>query len=309
MPKSDDNQLLEWLRQFVTLAECGNFTQAARQLYITQQGLSHNLSRLEAWFGQPLVVRQRRYQGLTPAGAALLPKARYCLQSFFSVQRWARSLSQFEQDSLELRIAQTTEWNFDLLTLATIDAFRRSYPGVQVKVRTIMPYEIETALKSGELDLVLGLPSRPGPNVRRDFLAQVPYLIVAASSMSQHWTQMAYIAPVYHPAQPIQSRGSFEQEYHLAVAMLAPSIDVAIQLCLQGLGAMYVPQLSVSEYLRSGALRIVAPSPSQEVQMLWGFSQALTPPRQLAAFAETLRYALAEQLLADLPSSVAQREP
>ena len=62
----------EWLRYFVCVAETRNFHQAAEQLHVTPQALSHAIAGLETYFKSRLIDRDKRVKGLTPAGEALL---------------------------------------------------------------------------------------------------------------------------------------------------------------------------------------------------------------------------------------------
>ena len=69
------------LRYFVTVAEDGQMTRAARRLHIAQPALSQAISQLEAELGIELLVRHPRGVTLTPAGEAFLPKARAVVAS------------------------------------------------------------------------------------------------------------------------------------------------------------------------------------------------------------------------------------
>ncbi len=70
---------LRHLRYFVTLAREGHFAKAAARCGISQPTLSAGLGALEAEFGRRLVERDRRFIGLTPHGAAMLPWAEQIL--------------------------------------------------------------------------------------------------------------------------------------------------------------------------------------------------------------------------------------
>src|SRR3954466_12865821 len=63
------------LESFLAVARCGNLTVAARELHVTQPGLTARLQRLEAELGAELLVRLPRGVRLTAAGRALLPYA------------------------------------------------------------------------------------------------------------------------------------------------------------------------------------------------------------------------------------------
>lgn len=68
--------LLEQLRQFLKVAEHGNFTRAAEEIGLSQSALSRSIAKLESELGQPVLERQTRNVVLTDAGQLLLPRAR-----------------------------------------------------------------------------------------------------------------------------------------------------------------------------------------------------------------------------------------
>ena len=67
------------LRYFVAVAEELHFTRAAERLFISQPALSKQIRSLERVLGAPLFDRLGREVCLTPAGDALLPRARQVL--------------------------------------------------------------------------------------------------------------------------------------------------------------------------------------------------------------------------------------
>src|ERR1700727_421843 len=70
---------LRHLRYFVALADAGNFTRAAEQMYIAQPTLSQQIRRLEEIVGARLLQRRREGLQLTRAGAVLLDASRTVL--------------------------------------------------------------------------------------------------------------------------------------------------------------------------------------------------------------------------------------
>ena len=70
--------------------ESGSFTRAARQLDITQSGLTHMMNALERETGFPLLIRDRSGVRLTAAGDRLLPAIRTC-PSTSAWAAWRRS--------------------------------------------------------------------------------------------------------------------------------------------------------------------------------------------------------------------------
>lgn len=72
---------LRRLRYFVLLADELSFSHAARRARVSQQALSNQIRCLEKEVGRVLFFRTTRRVELTPAGLALLPKARASLAS------------------------------------------------------------------------------------------------------------------------------------------------------------------------------------------------------------------------------------
>ncbi|WP_193161626.1 LysR family transcriptional regulator [Microbulbifer hainanensis] len=71
----------DWLKTFSVLAETQSFTSAAKQLHMTQPGVSQHLAKLEDYLGQALVIREGRHFELTPRGKTVLDYARNLLEN------------------------------------------------------------------------------------------------------------------------------------------------------------------------------------------------------------------------------------
>jgi DNA-binding transcriptional LysR family regulator len=76
---SDEKVDLRRLRYFVLVAEESSFSRAARRAGISQQALSNQIKSLEREIDCVLFFRTTRQVELSPAGRALLPKARASL--------------------------------------------------------------------------------------------------------------------------------------------------------------------------------------------------------------------------------------
>jgi LysR family transcriptional regulator, benzoate and cis,cis-muconate-responsive activator of ben and cat genes len=90
------------LQYFVTVAEDGQMTRAARRLHIAQPALSQAISQLESELGLELLVRHPRGVTLTPAGEAFLPKARAVVASEQDAAQLAQSLARTAKGTLEV---------------------------------------------------------------------------------------------------------------------------------------------------------------------------------------------------------------
>ena len=81
------------LRYFVTVAEEGQITRAAKKLYIAQPALSQAIAQLESELGLQLLERHAKGVRLTAAGEAFLEKARAVVETEREVSLTAESLA------------------------------------------------------------------------------------------------------------------------------------------------------------------------------------------------------------------------
>lgn len=96
---------LEWLEDFLALAEAGNFSRAAQARAIAQPAFSRHIRSLEEWAGVALVDRSAHPVSLTAAGASFQPAVEDLLQRLDAARRQARAAQ--EQASLRLQLAAT----------------------------------------------------------------------------------------------------------------------------------------------------------------------------------------------------------
>jgi DNA-binding transcriptional LysR family regulator len=90
------------LHYFVTVAEDGQMTRAARKLNLAQPALSRAISQLESELGIQLLDRHARGVTLTAAGEAFLPKARAALAAYADVALTARSLARVARGVIDV---------------------------------------------------------------------------------------------------------------------------------------------------------------------------------------------------------------
>ena len=81
------------LKAFVTVAECGSFSEASQRLYVTQPAVSKRIAALEQSLNHSLFDRLGRKIHLTEAGEHLLPKAKKLLTELAETERSIKELS------------------------------------------------------------------------------------------------------------------------------------------------------------------------------------------------------------------------
>ncbi len=96
---------LDWLEDFIVLAESGNFSRAAQARNIAQPAFSRHIKSLEEWVGVELFDRTSHPVTLTAAGKRLLPEIEDALQRLEAARTQARAAH--EQAAMSLQFAAT----------------------------------------------------------------------------------------------------------------------------------------------------------------------------------------------------------
>ena len=95
---------IERLRYFLSVAHHRNFTEAAREFYITQPAITHQISALEKELGTPLFTRTTRNVTLTEAGRLYMEYARRMLAQRESAVQNLKLLKQAGTPRLRIAI-------------------------------------------------------------------------------------------------------------------------------------------------------------------------------------------------------------
>jgi DNA-binding transcriptional LysR family regulator len=143
---------LRYLRYFLAVAEELHFGHAAKRLHMAQPPLSQQIRRLEEEIGYPLFLRSSRSVKLTPAGKALLDRARRTLRKIDEDLEAVRSVARGEVGVLNIGFVGSA-----MLTRlpAILGKYRRLYPRVQLHLNEFHTSQLIDALHDGAADVAL----------------------------------------------------------------------------------------------------------------------------------------------------------
>jgi DNA-binding transcriptional LysR family regulator len=131
------------------VAEERHFGRAAERLRIAQPGLSQQIKALEKNIGTRLFDRGVRPVALTPAGEALLPRARKVIEAAGHAMEAARTSSSNGRSVLKL--GSLLVGHFPQVS-QLLDLFRARFPDVEVRVSPGLSLQNFDLLSRGELD-------------------------------------------------------------------------------------------------------------------------------------------------------------
>ena len=131
---------LRQLRYFAKVAELKNFSEAARQLSITQSNLSQQIRLLEGELGVELLIRDSHHVKLSDVGLAFLPRAEHAISAANACIDSIRDVMGL--DTGELVLGST--YSFLPLLKETVMQFMKQYPSIKLKISC---NSMETLLK------------------------------------------------------------------------------------------------------------------------------------------------------------------
>jgi len=161
------------LRYFVSAAEAGNFTVAARRNHVSQPSLSQQIKRLENEFGQPLFDRLGKRVELTNAGQTLYERALRILQEVDDATRAVRDPVGAATVRFGVIPSVAPYLVSDLLA-----RLRQKLPGVRVEIyEDFRSYLIEQVI-AGKIDAAMITMPPDTPNLEIEPLFKEPLLAV-----------------------------------------------------------------------------------------------------------------------------------
>jgi DNA-binding transcriptional LysR family regulator len=103
---------LNWLEDFLALAEQKNFSRAAEARNVSQPAFSRRIRALEEWIGTPLFVRGTQGANLTRAGLHFLPLADDLMRDVHRARRTTRTVGERETGSLSIAATHALSFTF-----------------------------------------------------------------------------------------------------------------------------------------------------------------------------------------------------
>ena len=167
------------LRTIKAVHEAGSLARAADQLNITQSALSHQIKGLEEQAGIELFVRRSKPMRLSAAGMRLLRLAEQVLPQVEAAQAEFAGLRAGRSGRLHIAIEchACFEWLFPVL-----EAFRKSWPDVDVDIRPGLAFDALPALQKEDVDVVISSDPEALAGVTFTPLFEYSPVFVAAAS-------------------------------------------------------------------------------------------------------------------------------
>ena len=287
---------LELYRVFKEVAETGNISAAAKNLYISQSAVSQSVKQLETALQARLFARSPRGVSLTGEGQMLYQYVRSALGLLATGED---KLSQAQQLLLGTLVIGASDTVTSFFLTPYLDAFHRQHPGIRLKIVSGRSAKVLSMLRSGAVDIAFA-SSPSDSNLESWSCFSTHSVFVAGSGYPcdfDHVYTRREIAdfPLILLERKASSRVFLEQEFLRSGVTLTPEIELSsrqllVTLARIGLGVAGVTLEFVQRALDAGDIRQLKLGfdiPARTVDMCT--LRDVTPTAAAAAFMEMVR--------------------
>ena len=246
----------ELYKVFYYVATTLSFSEASKQLFISQSAVSQSVKVLEKKLGQSLFVRSTKKVRLTPEGEILF---KHIEPAMNLIRKGENQL--LEANSLnggQLRIAASdTICRYFLVPY--LNSFHSSYPSVHIKVTNSTSIECAHLLENGQVDFIItnypnsGLSNTLNVRAIREF---GDVFVANADHFPLMGRQITLEELKNHPIMMLDRKSTTSEFLHTLFQKshldLVPEIelssnDLLIDLARIGLGIAFVPDFCIPE--------------------------------------------------------------
>lgn len=268
---------LELYRVFKEVAETGNISLAAKNLYISQSAVSQSIKQLETALQARLFSRSPRGVTLTGEGQMLYEYVRSALSLLSTGED---KLSQAQQLLLGTLTIGASDTVTSLFLTPYLEAFHRKHPGIRLKIVSGRSAKVLSLLKSGVVDIAFASSPSDTTNLLNSSCFETHSVFVAGSDYPcdfDHVYSLQEIAafPLILLERKASSRVFLEQYFLKRGVTLTPEIELSsrsllVDMAAIGLGVAGVTEEFVRRDLEQGSIRVLKTDfeiPSRTVDM------------------------------------------
>ncbi len=167
---------------FREVAKCLNFSEAAKNLYISQPALSKQIARMEEKLGFPLFLRTKQDVRLTPGGMVLLEEYGRLSNVYYHMLERAHMANAGTQGELRIGVQEGQYLDTDMIRM--IQSFHKKYPNIYLAVESFPQRQLLEMIRHGSIDLgfCLQFDSKSFEGMELQILKNVPSYIILSKT-------------------------------------------------------------------------------------------------------------------------------
>lgn len=241
---------LSQIQALIAVASCGNFSEAALQLGMSQSAVSHAIASLETELGVQLFHRGRHGAQLTPVGERIVDRGRQIVRSLESIVKEADAEKGLQGGQVRIVTFRSVATH---ILPGIIVKFRQRFPKIAVSINEVYYTQaVEESLRSGKADI--GFVSLPISDefetreiLRDKYLVLLPP-IARCQNARITWEELANYPLILQPAETACSiplrKYLATSKFPLNIAYELSEDSTIVSMVTQGLGAAILPRLA-----------------------------------------------------------------
>ncbi len=288
------NQNLSSYRIFYTVANTGNISKAAKELYISQPAISKSIQKLEESVGCKLFSRSSRGVVLTDEGKLLYEHVSEAFETLTMGEEKLKRSIELGVGHLKIGVSSTL---CKYLLLPYLKEFIRQNPHISISISCQSTNDTLKLLEDNKIDI--GLIGKPEnlKNIHFDFLEEIEDIFVAAKDylrnlkargiQKDHILQSSTLMLLDKNNMTRQYIDDYLQENQIIIkdSIDISDMDLLIDFARIGVGVACVIKNFVREDLENGTLvEIPLGFPTHKREVGFAYKTTTKPSKSLAEF-------------------------
>ena len=254
----------ELYKVFYHVAATLSFSEASRQLYISQSAVSQSIKTLEKKLGQPLFVRSTKRVTLTPAGEVLLKHIEPAMSLIRRGENQLLDTTGLAAGQLHIGASDTICRYF---LVPFLQQFHRRFPEVLIRVTNATSLSCVALLEQGKIDLAV--TNFPNSNLNPSYIQKTvsgftDVFVASPACFDLRGREVSFAELKNYPILMLDKNCTTSQFLHSQFLQhhleLIPQVelssnDLLIDLARIGLGIAFVPDYCLNA--QQGGLYVV----------------------------------------------------
>ena len=293
------NQNLSAYRIFYTVANAGNISKAAKELYISQPAISKSIQKLEDGIGCKLFLRSSRGVTLTEEGELLYSYVKNAFETLTLGEEKLHRSIELGVGHLKIGVSSTL---CKYLLLPYLKEFIKRHPHISISITCQSTNDTLKLLEENKIDIgLIGKPDNT-KNIQVDYLEEIEDIFVATKDYlrnlkmrgvtKSHILQNSTLMLLDKHNMTRQYIDDYLQINHIHVqdSIDISDMDLLIEFAKIGVGVACVIKSFVTSELADGTLiEIPLGIPIHKREVGFAYKTQLKPSKSLRAFIEFYR--------------------
>lgn len=173
----------ELYKVFYNVAKNGNITRTAKELCISQPGISKAIKNLESQLDCSLFIRSKSGVILTEEGKVFYEQIKQAMEIVDGAEQKIMEMVNLDYGYLSIGVSNTLTKKY---LLPYIEKFHEKYPKIKIKIFTNPTFELITKARNGLIDfMILNLPCDIPHDFHKEELLEVQDCFVTSNKFKE----------------------------------------------------------------------------------------------------------------------------